>query len=280
MITAENMAGAEIKKFLFDNDFTDLEPIAPIKQEANPAETDESEEPALDENSAAPEEEVIEEIIPTFSQEEVDRAKEEGIQLGRDEALKDLEGSLQKKLAETMQALEGKLADIADEQARQNEERARSAVAIASVMMRKLFPALNMKSAMDEINHMIAQAMEKTSGGTSIVFHVSDQVTGDVETKISELAALAGRDIEFKVVGSADMALGDCKIEWSGGGLTRNQAQMWNEIDEIIERNIGTITATDDVGADNAEQGQSETVIEPDQGENDKTDEQQNENPL
>ena len=280
MITAGNMAGAEIKKFLFDNDFTDLKTIAPIKQEAKPVEADEGEEPESGENSAAPAEEAIEEIIPTFSQEEVDRAKEEGAQLGRDEALKDLEGSLQKKLAETMQALEAKLADIANEQAMQNEERARNAVAIASVMMRKLFPALNMKSAMDEINHMIAQALEKTSGGTSMVFHVSEQLKGDVETKISEMAALTGRDIEFKVVGSADMALGDCKIEWSGGGLTRNQAQMWNEIDEIIERNIGTIVATGDAGADNAEQEQPKTVIEPDQGENDKTDEQQNENPL
>jgi len=272
MIMAENMAGAEIKKFLFDNDFTDLKEIAPVREEKKPAETIKNKEPAPEESSvAAPAEEEIAETIPTFSQEDLDKAKEEGIQIGRDEALKDLEGSLQKKLAETLLAVEAKLLDVANEQAAKSDERTKNAVAIATVMMRKLFPALNMKNAMDEINHMIAQAMEKTSGGTTMVFHVSEEIKGDVEIKISEMATLSGRDIEFKVVGSPDMAFGDCKIEWSGGGLERNQAQMWNEIDEIIERNIGTMPATsnDDINED-----------KQDQPENVETDEQQGENTL
>ena len=269
------MAGAEIKKFLFDNDFTDIEPIAPAPQAETQDEPKDNEEPESSEVDAIQEE--IEEIIPTFSKEELDRAKEEGIQQGRDEALKDLEGSLQQKLSETMQTVETKLVDIANEQALQNEERARNAVAIASVMMRKLFPALNMKNAMDEINHMIAQAIKKTSGGTSIVFHVSDQIKADVEKKISEMAELSGRDIEFKVVGSSDTVLGDCKIEWSGGGLERDQNQMWNEIDEIIERNIGSIASPSDDGSDDSGNNNSD---EQKQSINDEADEQQNENPL
>lgn len=281
MMMAGNMAGAEIKKFLFDNDFTDLEPIAPIKKEAKPVETDESEEPESDENSAAPAEEIIEEIIPTFSQEDVDRAREEGAQRGRDEALKDLEGSLQKKLTDTVAAVEQKLVAIADEQDRQKDERTKNAAAIAAVMMRKLFPALNMKNAMAEINHMIEQAIEKTSGEAKIIFHVAEEIKGEVENKISEITATSGRDIEFKVVGSTDIAMGDCKIEWSGGGLVRNQGLIWNEIDEIIERNIGAITAPIDTPDDD------ETVTqtsEQDRSENDETDETtdsiENEKPL
>lgn len=229
------MSGAKIQKFLFNNDFNDLEPIPPAPEEIKEQDEAVEMEPAVKE-----EEVVVEEvIIPTFSEEDVNRAREEGIQHGRDEALKDMEGSLQKKLAETMQVLEQKLDGITNEQLAQKEEKVRNAAAVAVVIVRKLFPSLNMDKAMDEINHMIEQALKKTSGETKMVFSVASEIKADVENKVAEMVALSGREIDFKVVGSTDIKMGDCTIEWSGGGLVRDQDQMWREIDEIVERNLG-----------------------------------------
>ena len=241
MNTAETMNSAEVKKFLFDNDFTDLEPPAPAPEVREDANEEASIDEQADTNESAPEEEIIEEeIIPTFSEEDVNRAREEGIARGRDEALKDLEGSLQKKLAETMRELEQKLDGIANEQLAQKEEKNRNAASVAAVIVRKLFPSLNMEKAMDEIGHMIGQALKKTSGETKMVFSVADEIKDEVERKITEMVTLSGREVDFKVLGNADIQLGDCTIEWSGGGLVRDQDQMWREIDEIVERNLGT----------------------------------------
>ena len=238
MNTAEIMSSAGIKKFLFDNDFTNLEPILPAPEEAKEQDEAAEMELAVKEEEVEVEEEVV---IPTFSEEDVNRAREEGTQHGRDEALKDMEGSLQKKLAETMQVLEQKLDGITNEQLAQKDGKVRNAAAVAAVIVRKLFPSLNMDKAMDEINHMIEQALKKTSGETKMVFSVASEIKDDVENKVAEMVALSGREIDFKVVGSADIKMGDCTIEWSGGGLIRDQDQMWREIDEIVERNLGSL---------------------------------------
>ena len=37
---------------------------------------------------------------------------------------------------------------------------------------------------------------------------------------------------------------GDCQIEWESGGASRNVASMWQEIDEILNRNLGGDWAT------------------------------------
>ena len=272
MNTAETMSGAEVKKFLFDNDFTNLESAAPVPESKEGAKEAAEEDALAKEIETAPEEEIIEEvIIPTFSEEEVNKAREEGVARGRDEALKDLEGSLQKKLAETMQELEQKLGTIEDEQAAQKEERSRSAASIAAVIVRKLFPSLNMEKAMDEISHMIEQSLEKTSGETKMVFSVASEIKDEVERKVAEMVTLSGREVEFKVVGNTDIQLGDCTIEWSGGGLVRDQDQMWREIDEIVERNLGTAPAAE-VSEKTANEKNDET--------SDETDETNDGNPL
>ncbi len=237
MNTGEAMESVEAKKFLFDNDFTKVEMTPPAPEEEP---SDENGENENDGQATDVEEEIIEEvIIPTFSEEEVQKAREEGVQTGRDEALKDLEGSLQKKLSDTMTTMEQRLAEILDQQIEQKDERTRNAAAVASVIVRKIFPSLNMEKAMDEINHMIEQALSKTSGKTKMMFYVADEIKNDVESKITDISALSGREIEVKVIGNPDTKLGDCRIEWSGGGLVRDQNQMWREIDEIIERNLG-----------------------------------------
>lgn len=241
MNTGEAMESVEAKKFLFDNDFTKVEMTPPAPEEEPSDENGENENDGqATAGETDVEEEIIEEvIIPTFSEEEVQKAREEGVQTGRDEALKDLEGSLQKKLSDTMTTMEQRLVEILDQQIEQKDERTRNAAAVASVIVRKIFPSLNMEKAMDEINHMIEQALSKTSGKTKMMFYVSDKIKNDVESKITDISALSGREIEFKVIGNPDTQLGDCRIEWSGGGLVRDQNQMWREIDEIIERNLG-----------------------------------------
>lgn len=238
------MAGAEIKKFLFDDDFAVHEDaiLAPEKEEPGKDEAD-----ALVANGLEPDaidgeiEEPVEEAPPTFSEEDLDIARREGEQTGRDEALKDLEGSLQKKLADTLQALLQQFTTIETAFADDKEERNLNAVGVATVIVRKLFPALNMDKAIDEIDHMIHQAMKRTAGEIKLNFFVAEELASEVEGKLKEQIQGSGRNIEYQVIGKADMAPGDCRIEWDGGGLVRDQALMWQEIDEIIESNLGEI---------------------------------------
>jgi len=223
------MTAARHKKFLFDTDFSpDVVTAGPVKTRVQ----------------AEPEAETIAEtppevIAPTFSEEDLTRAREEGYSAGHTEATKDLTTALEQRLANTMDAIDNQIANLFDAFERDKEEHSRDAVAVATVIVRKLFPALNMDTAMAEIEHMIVEAMKRTSGAPTLIIRVSEDMKETVESKAQDLAAARGREGTISVLVDAKLAPGDAAVEWDGGGMVRDNAVVWDKIDEIIERNLG-----------------------------------------
>ena len=63
------------------------------------------------------------------------------------------------------------------------------------------------------------------------------------EAKVVEMAALRGREGRITVTADEDMPFGDLQVKWDGGGILRDTTLLWSQIDEIIERNLGTSAA-------------------------------------
>jgi len=224
------------KKYLFETDFS---PEADIKAQQEAQAKVESE--AKHEQAEA---EAIAEAPPTFSEEDLERARNEGFEAGHTEATRDLTSALEQRLVNTMDAINAQVTNLFEAYARDKEEHSRDAVAVATVIVRKLFPALNMDKAMAEIEHMIIEAMQRTSGSPSLIVRVTPDIKEAVEAKAEDLTALHGRDGTVSVMADAKLLEGDAAIEWDGGGMFRHSALMWQEIDEIIERNLGTERAS------------------------------------
>jgi len=251
------MTAGGLKKFLFDTDFS---PEANLKvQPAAQATAEPEVEPA------EIEEEPVAYVPPTFTEEDMARTRDEGYQAGHTEATRDLTSALEQRLANTMDAISTQVANLFDAFARDKEEHSRDAVAVATVIVRKLFPALNMDKAMDEIDHMIVEAMQRTSGSPTLIIRVAPDMKDAVEAKVAELAALRGREGTVSVMADDKMVEGDAAIEWDGGGMVRDSALMWQEIDEIIERNLGTERANGlaQATAHLAQEPEQEPVQEP-----------------
>ena len=235
------MTAESHNKYLFDNDFGLDEvaaPSAPVDKAKEAAEA----EAALEAAEAAKAEEIIEEAPPpppTFSEEELAQARKEGEQAGRDEATRDMASAMEQRVANTLDAINTQITTLLDAYAKDKEEHSRNAVGIATVIVRKLFPALNMDKAMDEIEHMIVEAMKRTSANPALIIRVPHDMLSEVEEKAQELAVLRGREGTLKITADKDMAIGDVAVDWEGGGMSRDTRPIWQEIDEIIERNLG-----------------------------------------
>ena len=52
-----------------------------------------------------------------------------------------------------------------------------------------------------------------------------------------------------------DMVLGDLQVKWDGGGILRDTTLLWEQIDEIIERNLGASLA--DITQKSVDHGQA-----------------------
>lgn len=229
------------KKFLFDTEFGPKDDAkAAAKAQAEAAAKAEAEAKAIAETAEdVPEE--FEELppLPTYGEEDLERARAEGFAAGRDEATRDLAGALEQRLANAFETLDARIAALLDAHDRDREEHNRDAVAVATVIVRKLFPALNMDKAMAEIEHMIGEAMQRTSGAPTLIVRVSPDLLAEVDAKVRELAALRGREGTVTVSADDSLQTGDVSVEWDGGGMIRDTQAMWRDIDAIIERNLG-----------------------------------------
>jgi len=234
------MTAGSHKKYLFDNDFGQDEDELLRAQNGKVGENEDESAARLAEDETI-EDEAVEEAPPppTYSEEDLARAREEGLQTGRDEATRDMASAMEQRLANTLDAINTQVATLFDVYAQDKEEHSRDAVGVATVIVRKLFPALNMDKAMAEIEHMIVEAMKRTSGAPALIVRVPKDMHREVEDKAMELAALRSREGALNVIADESMAIGDVAVEWDGGGMARDTHLIWREIDEIIERNLG-----------------------------------------
>ena len=122
---------ATLTKFTFDLDFD-----APkLAEEPTTAEAEE-------------EAEEVEEEIPTFSEEEVEQARAEGFEAGKEVGRKEAADATEQRLLESMDATCAELAKIYNAQADANADIAREMITIAAAISKKMFPDLNNRNAL------------------------------------------------------------------------------------------------------------------------------------
>lgn len=227
------------RKFMFETDFDNYQPPEP-----KPEELSEEDEP-------------VQEAAPTYSVEELAAAREEAHATGRQEGTNEAADAIDLKIASTLAAIEGSFSELFRSQEEANETTLKSAISVAVTIARKLFPSLNQKNALGEVENVVVTAMDMVMDETKVTIHVNEDLKSGLEQRIESL--IKSCEGKLTVRGDAGMAPGDCRIEWNEGGAERNTDAMWKDIDLIIEKNIGggdkdagdeSKAAADDPGAE------------------------------
>lgn len=216
------------QKFMFDNDFS-LAAIKPVKK--------------TDPDPAPPPVEEEEEEIPpppTFSEEDIADARKEGYIEGRNAALEDAQSALENRLSAALEAVAAKFDAVFETQRHANEETLGDAIAVACVLVRKLFPTYIKAHGLAEIEALANETVMHVFEEPRIVLHVHEDIKPALENHLIKFAAEKGFEGRIIVVGDPAMAYGDCRIEWEHGGLSRDLSALWGEIEAIVERNMNT----------------------------------------
>jgi flagellar assembly protein FliH len=215
-----------VKKFLFDTTFGASETC---EGEANQKES--------------------EGRVPTFSQADVDAAREEGFAAGKEEGIRAAANTTEHRITESLRLLIERLAELFRMQDEANTDTARNAITVAITIARKMFPDLASRNALGEVERVAEMAMETVVDDSPMVVRVNPELRDPLAERID--AHIAGTAAEGRVTvsGDADLPVGDCRIEWRDGGAERNAAALWKDIDAIIERNTGCAAEPADPGA-------------------------------
>jgi len=216
------------EKFMFDYSF-DNEPEVQLESETAPEQ---------------PEEAVEEEpVVPTFSKEDIEIARQQGFDAGKQEGLAATTETLTKQMNVTLALIDQKLTQAFGVQDAANEVMARSALSVAKGICGKMLPAMAEKNAFDEVDRVVTEVFTKLVDHPSATISVHTSLLEAIELRVKELSE--SKNYQGKIVFRAEdtMAPDDCKVEWYNGGSERDSQAIWQEILAIIDRNTsGTPT--------------------------------------
>ena len=118
------------------------------------------------------------------------------------------------------------------------------AVEVAVAVARKLAPELIAREPLAEIAALAADCFRQLVAAPHVVVRVNDALLRD-RARRSSTRSRAPRGFEGRLVVLAepDIALGDCRIEWADGGVTRDRAATEAAIGEAVGRYVAAQTA-------------------------------------
>jgi len=214
-------AMAATRKFLFDTDFDEEEP---------PEEKDESPD---EEEAAEPEV-----IVPTFSEEEMQAAREESFAAGKAEGVSEAAEATERRIADLLEKLNQQFGGLFRAQEEADTAILENAIAVACGIVRKVFPALNDQGGLAEVERIVAVSLEKVLEEPEVTLSVNPDIEAALNQRLGTLVEKAGYKGTVKIVADESLDPGDCRLEWGGGGAKRDMNALWQEIDEIVERNL------------------------------------------
>ncbi len=115
------------------------------------------------------------------------------------------------------------------------------AVEVAVAVGRKLAPELIAREPFIEVAALATDCFKQLAASPHVVVRVNDALHATARVRLDEMARARGFEGRLVVLAEADIAPGDCRIEWADGGLTRDVAATDSTITEAVGRYIAAL---------------------------------------
>lgn len=214
---------ASYRKYMFDLDFD-----APPPRQPTPEELEAEEQAEQDAEPEPP--------PPTFSEEELEMARNLAFEDGRQAGYTEANEQIERLLASTLAAVSDQMSSVFRQQEEANDANARAAVRVAMTVLKKMLPAACETHAFTEVTRVVEEVVGHLLDEPRIIVKVAEPLVETVRGKLE--AAVQAHGFEGRVVVQPDSRLnaGDARVEWADGGAERDQERLWSEIENTVER--------------------------------------------
>ncbi|MDH3700680.1 MAG: FliH/SctL family protein [Alphaproteobacteria bacterium] len=208
---------------------------------------------------------------PTFSQEELDAARQDGYRDGHDAGMVAALDSVEAATAAHLESIWSLLPRIEQAQTAAHEKLSRDGVSLATAVTAKILPTLAMRHGTDEIEALVIDCLSRLVEEPKITVLVGPDAGAALAEKLDELVEKSGFEGRFIVRTEAEMGPADCRLEWGDGTAARNLDAVWSEIDAAVTRYLEieadgpAADATGDDGPDGENEGPSSAAVPDDE---------------
>ena len=167
-------------------------------------------------------------------------AEADGFRKGMNAAEAKIEGRATGALERIAQAIAMMAQGLAALEARLEAESVEVAVAVAQ----KLAPELIAREPLAEVTALAASCFHQLIAAPHIVVRVAEQIYEVAQPRLEQIAHVHGFQGRLVMLAEPGMTLGDCRIEWADGGVSRDRATTEAAIAEAVGRYVAARSGT------------------------------------
>jgi len=171
---------------------------------------------------------------------------------GYEDARTDAGIEVERRMASALEAIAASLAEASTALKAIEARLECEAVEVAVAVARKLAPALVAGEPFAEISALASSCFRELIAAPHIAVRVNDELYAAIREKLEAIARGRGYEGRLVVLAEAEVAPGDCRIEWADGGINRDSAAADTAIGEAVARYVSARRGV--VGESNAQE--------------------------
>lgn len=240
-------ASTGTKPFLFERSFDDPskvylpgEKFGPKVKVDLPKPKTKSGEQASDGEKAAPEEPPPP-PPKTFTEAELEAAREEGYVEGHTSALEEAETAREHYVADALNIVSQSLDGLEEQQTETNKEIGQAALRLVYAVIEKVVPTHAQAHAVDSVEALVRDVLPLVYDEPTLVVRTHNMIAEDVQARMEDVVGRSNFTGSVTVMPDYELQPGDCRVDWKGGGADRDEGRLWSDIRAVIKDNIGPV---------------------------------------
>jgi flagellar biosynthesis/type III secretory pathway protein FliH len=173
---------------------------------------------------------------PTFSEEELQAARQSGFMEGRNAGLVEAQASLERRIADALDQVSRALAELSGDQSQAIHETMQNALEVTHAVLRKIVPDYVRRHGSDEVQSLVRQVVETLIDEPRIVIRVASDMVEPLRPRIEAAGKACSFEGQLVLFGDASLGESDCRLEWSSGAAERLTDEQWRAVDGIVSR--------------------------------------------
>lgn len=171
-----------------------------------------------------------------FSAAELEAARQSAHAAGLAAGLDQAHRGYERQAAQALEEAARQFADLHKQQAMSNQMVQRNAVEVAISVVRKLFPGLEARDGLAEIERLVTDSLQRIPDQPRVVVRVNDALMPALQGRLQHISNASAFPGQLVLLADDRLGRGDCRVEWADGGAERLGERIWAEIDAAIER--------------------------------------------